>query len=294
MDPIVVTFAVGGLALVAGVGVVAGYLREAPVPVEPPGDPLEDRRAVLERSLADLEDAHASGALDGPSFERLRQQTRERLARVTRALERRSPDAAPAVATAGRASASSARTEHRHVPAWAVALLVGAAVMAVAISSLTRDARPTPSAEAAAPGGTEDPLAFYERRVEDHPDDLAARLDLAHRYLDAGRIEESLQQYAVALDLDPDDAEAHAHVGMILYLSDRPKEALASVDRALATDPRYPEALFFRGVILLRGLERPQEAIDAFEAYLDAAPFGVERDNAKELIAEAEEALAAR
>lgn len=293
MDPIVVTFAVGGLALVAGAGVVAGYLREAPAPFEPPVDPLEDRRTALERSLDDLEEAHASGALDGPSFERLREQTRERLARVNRALERRSSDAASAVATAGRASASSRRTDRR-VPAWAVALLVGAAVIAVAISALSRDAQPTTSAEAAASGGTEDPLVFFERRVEDHPDDLAARLDLAHRYLDAGRIEESLAQYAAALDLDPDDAEAHAHVGMILYLSDRPQEALESVDRALATDPRYPEALFFRGVILLRGLERPREAIDAFEAYLDAAPFGVERDNAKELIAEAEEALATR
>ena len=39
------------------------------------------------------------------------------------------------------------------------------------------------------------------------PNDLAARLDLAHRYLDVGMIEESLSQYAVALDLDPDDAE---------------------------------------------------------------------------------------
>lgn len=293
MEPIVVTFAVGGLALVAGVGVIAGYLREAPAPFEAPSDPLEDRRTALERSLDDLEEAHASGALDRPSFERLREQTREHLARVTRALERRSPDAASAVATAGRASASSPRTDRR-VPAWAVALLVGVAVMAVAISALSRDAQPTTSAEAAAPNGTEDRLAFFERRVEDHPDDLAARLDLAHRYLDAGRIEESLQQYAAALDLDPDDAEAHAHVGMILYLSDRPQEALSSVDRALATDPGYPEALFFRGVILLQGLERPQEAIDAFEAYLDAAPFGVERDNAKELIAEAEEALATR
>lgn len=298
MDPLVVTFAVGGLGLVAASGVIAGFLREAPAPVEPPADPLEDRRTALERSLDDLEEAHASGALEGAAFERLRDETRERLARVTRVLERRGEApgrAATAAATADGAAAPPppARTEQRRVPAWAVALLLGGAVVAVAISSLARDAQPQQTAKAVAPEASDDPLVFFEQRVEDHPDDLAARLDLAHRYLDAGMIERSLEQYAVALDLDPDDAEAHAHVGMILYLSDRPEDALASVDRALETDPRYPEALFFRGVILLRGLDRPQEAVSAFEAYLDAAPFGVERENAKDLIAEAEQALAA-
>ena len=101
-----------------------------------------------------------------------------------------------------------------------------------------------------------DPLGFFERRVKEHPDDLAARLDLAHRYLDAGMVEDALSEYAVALELDPDDAEALAHVGIILYQNGRPEEALRSVDRALSTDPRYPEGLFIRGVILLRGLDR--------------------------------------
>jgi tetratricopeptide (TPR) repeat protein len=123
--------------------------------------------------------------------------------------------------------------------------------------------------------------------VKEHPDDLAARLDLAHRYLDAGQAGKALSQYAVALDMDPDDAEALAHVGLIFFQAERYDDALKYVDHALRTDPRYPEALFIRGVILLRGLHRPQDAITAFEAYLDAAPFGVERQTAQDLIDEA-------
>jgi len=176
-------------------------------------------------------------------------------------------------------------TEPRRVPPWAVAVLIGGTVLAVVIASLARDAEP--QLQASTPQASDDPLAFFERRVKDHPDDLAARLDLAHRYLDAGMVERSLSEYAVALELDPDDAEALAHVGIILYQNGRAEEALRSVDRALSTDPRYPEALFFRGVILLRGLDRPQDAISAFETYLEAAPFGTERQTAKDLIAEA-------
>ena len=290
MNPIAVAFAVAGLALVAGVGVIAGFLREAPAPVEPLADPLDDRREALLRSLADLEEAHASGALDGAGYLRLREQTEGRMARVLRALDRR--DAAPpgnattialegAPAGGGRGSAA----EPRRVPPWAVAVLIGGTVLAVVVASLARDAEP--QLQASTPQASDDPLGFFERRVKEHPDDLAARLDLAHRYLDAGMVEDALSEYAVALELDPDDAEALAHVGIILYQNGRPEEALRSVDRALSTDPGYPEGLFIRGVILLRGLDRPEEAISAFETYLDVAPFGVERQSAKDLIAEA-------
>jgi tetratricopeptide (TPR) repeat protein len=292
VNPIAISFAVAGLALVAGVGVIAGFLREAPAPVEPLADPLDDRREALLRSLTDLEEAHTSGALEEAAYLRLREQTVGRIARVLRALDRRDtgpPGSATAVALED-APAERGRTptvaEPRRVPPWAVAVLIGGTVLAVVLASLARDAEPRLQATASQQP-SDGPLAFFESRVKAHPDDLAARLDLAHRYLDAGMVEDALSEYAVALELDPDDAEALAHVGIILYQNGRPEEALRSVDRALSTDPRYPEGLFIRGVILLRGLDRPEDAISAFETYLEAAPFGVERQTAKDLISEA-------
>jgi tetratricopeptide (TPR) repeat protein len=288
VNPIAISFAVAGLALVAGVGVIAGYLREAPAPVEPLADPLDDRRDALLRSLADLEEAHAAGALEEPDYVRLREQTEGRMGRVLRALDRRdaagsSTSTAVALEDAPAGGRRTSAAEPRRVPPWAVAVLIGGTVLAVIVASLARDTEP--QLQASAPQTSEDPLRFFEQRVKEHPDDLAARLDLAHRYLDAGMVEDALAEYAVALELDPDDAEALAHVGLILYQNGRPEEALRSVDRALSTDPRYPEGLFIRGVILLRGLDRPEDAISALETYLDAAPFGVERQTAKDLIA---------
>jgi tetratricopeptide (TPR) repeat protein len=291
VNPVLAAAALAGLGMLAAAGVVAGFTRRDPAPLEPPDDPLEDGRLALVRSLADLEDAHAAGALDEDEYVRLRDATDARMARVVRALERREQTPAP-VRVASRSAADDAPTEARRVPPWAVATLISGVVLAMMVAALVRDAEPTADAASAPPVSAPDPLAFFEERVRDHPDDLAARLDLAHRYLDSRMIEEALAEYAVALELDPDDAEALAHVGYILYLGERPEEALASVDRALETDPAYPEALFFRGVILLDGLERPDEAIDAFEAYLDAAPFGVQRGQAQELIEQAREAAA--
>jgi tetratricopeptide (TPR) repeat protein len=90
------------------------------------------------------------------------------------------------------------------------------------------------------------------------------------------------------LELDPNDAEAYAQIGLILLIGDRPNRALDTVDRALEIAADYPEALFYKGVILLDdAIDRPQEAIDALERYLQVAPFGAERDRAQKLIHDA-------
>jgi tetratricopeptide (TPR) repeat protein len=294
VNPFAALLAVAALTAVAAAGVAAGFRRRDPVAIEGPADPLEDRRLSLLRSLADLDEARAAGALEDAQYGRLRRETESRMARLLRAIDGRSvaragdgngePVAVTADATAIVRVPASGR-----VPPWAVASLLIATVMSVVVAGLLRDTEPAPSTARTATTG--DPFAFFEDRVREHPEDLAARLDLAHRYLDAGRIDEALAEYAVALELDPDDAEARAHVGMILYLSGRPEDALASVDRALETSPDYPEALFFRGVILLCGLDRPAASIAPFEAYLAAAPFGLERSTVGSLLADAERGI---
>ncbi|HSJ50734.1 MAG TPA: tetratricopeptide repeat protein [Actinomycetota bacterium] len=279
MNQVLAAVSVAALALIAAAGVVAGY-RRRPVPLEAPVDPLEERRRTLLRSLADLDEARATGALVDPEYERLRSETEGRLAGLLRAIDRRERLGGTAPVESGRPG---------RIPVWAVATLLVATAGAVAVAGLIDNAEPSP---APSPAASDDPFAFFESRVRDHPRDIAARLDLARRYLDALRLEDALAEYTVALELNPTDAEAHAHVGLILFLSDRPEDALAEVDRALETAPDYPEALLYRGLILLRGLDRSAEAIESLEAYRDAAPFGAERETAEELIAQAERALA--
>jgi cytochrome c-type biogenesis protein CcmH/NrfG len=278
VDPFWAAACLAGLASIAAAGVVAGYRRPA-IAMEPLDDPLDERRLVLLRSLADLEESRASGVLDDGAYERLRSDTESRLARVHRAIDgRRSPD--PRRTRAG-ASGDAAR----RIPSWLVAALTVAVVAAVTVTGIARNAEPAPGAPLA---DANDPFAFFEQRVRDHPHDLAARLDLGQRYLDAARVKDALVQYRAALALDPEDAEANAKVGLILLLADRPRMALTWVDRALNTAPDYPEALFIRGWILLDGLDRPEEAVDSLERYLRLAPFGAERVQARRLIARAE------
>jgi cytochrome c-type biogenesis protein CcmH/NrfG len=308
VNPVIAALTVASLSAVAVAGVAAGFRRRHPPLIEGPVDPLEDRSLTLLRSLDDLEESWQSGALEETEYVRLRRETEARMARLLRAIDARSIAAQGSAITRDgrRASFRAAVGESAasggdvvpvaasgRVPPWVVAVLLVATVGSVVVTGLLRDAEPGVSPAAPSAAG-DDPFAFFEDRVERQPNDVAARLDLAHRYLDAGRIEEALAEYAVVLELDPDDAEANAHVGMILYLSNRPDEAMNSVDRALETAPNYPEALFIRGVIQLCGLDRPNASIASFERYLDAAPFGAERGIVQDLVTDAERGTTAR
>jgi tetratricopeptide (TPR) repeat protein len=132
------------------------------------------------------------------------------------------------------------------------------------------------------------PLSLLEQRVAEHPRDPAARLDLADAYLARGRIGDAVDQYLALARIDPGSPDAHARMGLVLYRAGRPREALEAVDRALEIDPVYPEALYERGVILLRGLGRPAPAAAAFRTYLEEAPFGAHRAEVGGLLREAE------
>lgn len=280
------------LLVLGGAGALTPFFRRGGVPdIEVPPDPFDERRMSLLLSIKDLEVARASGDLEEQEYEKLRLETEARLIRVLKIIEERSKDGL--VTSAG---AKQRDSRWGSIPRWAGAVFVTVSILAVTTAGLVRSMTDRPEgatftgsfSESAGSGGGKTPLAFFEARVQANPRDVAARLDLAHRYLDAGRVGEAIQEYTSALDLDPNNAEAHAHMGLLLYMTGRTDSALKAVERALSADPRYPEALFFKGVILLKGLNQPAPAREALQMYLELAPFGAEIEKARQYIKEAE------
>ena len=277
MRSVVVVAVLLVLTAVAVFGAARPYRRSAVPALEPLTDPLEDRRLSLLISLRDLETARGSGAIEEVDYSRLRTETEGRMARVLRAIDakeqtRASPDGSPGHRTPARAIA--------------VVLVLMAALGAGLVPSLMRsiqqrdDGGSTPIADTSS-------ISFFEQRVREHPHDVAARLDLAHRYLDAGLFGDAYRQYVAALSLDPNDVEALANLGILLHLSGKPDRGLRFERRALRIDPGYPQALFYEGVILLKGLDRPAAAVAPLRAYLRASPYGSEGDQARKFLAEA-------
>jgi cytochrome c-type biogenesis protein CcmH/NrfG len=300
VSPLTLLAAVG-LTAVAAVAVLWPYQRGSAAALQRLADPLEDERRRALRQLRDLDEDRGAGKLDEAGYRDARAEAEARAVTVLRALEAREGTGELAgslrevrrPAPSGAAPHPGGRLPGRRWPRRAVAALVGVVVVAGAAALLDgavgdRGTGQLPTGQAAtgdAPGGPgAASLEGLERRVREHPGDVAAHLTLAERYLDAGRLKEATLGYLGALKLDPGNVEANTQFGLLLFRSGLPEPGLRSVDQALAADPRYPEALYAKGLILFMGLRQPKAAVPSLRTYLQVAPFGEHRDLAEQLL----------
>lgn len=147
-------------------------------------------------------------------------------------------------------------------------------------------------------------IAMWQASVQSNPGNARAQFQLGYAFYQDGRCAEANTHYAQAaalgkpdyellvdwaLSLDcagspdaaigklaaatalKDDSHAWATLGMIYGKSNRPNEALAALNRALAINRRDANALAYRGNVHLVG-GRAAEAIADFEAALRLAP----------------------
>ena len=300
MSPLTLLAAVG-LTAIAAVAVLWPYQRGSAAALQRLADPLEDQRRRALRHLRDLDEDWGAGKLDEAGYRDARAEAETRAVAVLRALEARegTGELAGSLREVRRPAPSGAtrrpggRLPGRRWPRRAVAALVGVVVVAGAAALLdgavgdrgTGQLTTGQAATGDAPGSPgAASLEGLERRVREHPGDVAAHLTLAERYLDAGRLKEATLEYLGALKLDPSNIEANTQFGLLLFRSGLPEPGLRSVEQALAADPRYPEALYAKGLILFMGLRQPKAAVPSLRTYLQVAPFGEHRDLAEQLL----------
>jgi Tfp pilus assembly protein PilF len=121
--------------------------------------------------------------------------------------------------------------------------------------------------------------------VKAHPRDVAKHLTLAHAYADGGAGQLAAVEFLAILRLDPGNAEANTALALLAFEVGQTTEAKDMLDRVLARDPKYPEALYVRGLVLLSGLHQPRAATRDLDAYLAVAPYGSHRTAAQTLLA---------
>ncbi len=88
----------------------------------------------------------------------------------------------------------------------------------------------------------------------------------------------AIEKFRTAVELVPSFHQAHSSLGYALRKTGQYEESLAAYDRALAIDPRYTEAIEYRGEAYL-GLDRLEEAKGAYMQL-----FQLDRERAAELM----------
>jgi cytochrome c-type biogenesis protein CcmH/NrfG len=112
-------------------------------------------------------------------------------------------------------------------------------------------------------------VAALQDLVEARPDDVEARLRLAHRYFDDRAYDEALAHYLVILD-GQRQPEALSHAAWIAFQSGDARAADRLLAESLQRAPDNPETLWFLAHVRLYGFDDARGAVAALETLLDA------------------------
>lgn len=263
---------------------------------------LEAERDFLLRSLDDLEAERAAGGIDDESYRALHDDYTARAAAVVRAL-RDGVDARP------RSQPSSGGRRLLvigGVVVFALVLGVGlAAALGARLPGQTASGNSGPDVVASTSPGPSERRQALEAAVEADPSDTTSRVLLARLVEADGDLAGALELYDEVIALDPGSAEAHAQSGRILYLTATSgaapdadvarlvEDSRARLDRAVELDPEYPDARYFRAIVLAYEYGEFQAAQNDLQRYLVAAPNGLFVDDARKLLADVTNALEA-
>ena len=221
---------------------------------------LERERDFLLRSLDDLEAERAAGDVDENDYEQLRDAYTARAAAVLRAIDGEQETLLPGEAEyldeqeAARRYARRRRTQRTVGAVVLVALLaVGAGAL---VATFAGERTPGQQVSGSLPG-TESGL-------------LARARDALSR----GKALDAVKAYDAVLRRDPQNAEALAYRGWVLRLAGLTDKGLESIDQAIAADPSYPDAHFFKGMILEQDKKDPAGAVTELRTFLASNPKG--------------------
>jgi tetratricopeptide (TPR) repeat protein len=227
---------------------------------------LEEQRRFLLQSLKDLDREHEAGDIDGDDYRTLKDDYTARAAAVLHAIDQRK---------AGLAQQQRGARRRRSTK-W-TALVVAAVVVVgigggVLVASSSGQRVPGQTATGNVPSNVSDQLA-------------AAQQDLAQ-----GKAVDALKLYEQVLKQDPKNAQALTFKGWILESANLHDQALASLDAALAADPTFAMAHYFKGAVLFQGKGDPAGAVKEFEAFLASNPPADAAKTAQDALNQAKQA----
>jgi tetratricopeptide (TPR) repeat protein len=211
-----------------------------------PANLIEERDFLL-RSIEDLERERAAGDISDDDFRELHGYYTARAAGVIRALAGDLLDLAPDL------DDTEPRRRGRPVIV-VVSILLAGVLTGWGIAASWGERLPGESASGSIELASTDQLAR------------------ARVLLNQGDAVGAIKAFDRVLRDDPRNPEALAYRGWLLRLAQLPDRALEYIDRAIESDPSYPDAHFFKAMILYEDRHDPRAAVPEFRLFLASHP----------------------
>jgi tetratricopeptide (TPR) repeat protein len=228
---------------------------------------LAAERDFLLRSLDDLELERAAGNIEPAEYDRIKDDYTARAAAVLRAMR-------DGIDTRVQPAPLSGRRRGVVIGGIVVFALIAAFLLTTALGNRLPGQSVTGNAQTI--------------------DAAQARITKATGLMNKNDYFGALKEFDAAYKLDPKNALARAYTGWMVFLLRSAVDEKASVakaqqleDDAIALSPSFPDAHFFKGMVLLQGKQDPAGAAAEFEKFLQIVPTGPEADRVRALLQQA-------
>lgn len=119
---------------------------------------------------------------------------------------------------------------------------------------------------------TPDQINNLESAARMAPKNPAGWIALGNALMDTRQYPAAIDAYQKALALDPNNVDVRVDMGTCYRGAGKPEKAIEEYRKAIKINPRHLNAQRNSGVVLAFDLNKPQEAVKAFEKYLELAP----------------------
>lgn len=295
---------------------IARIKREAAIEAPPPpelesGSPraeLLQEQARLYADLRELDFDYRAGRLSETDYLDLRNTLESEAVLVLKKLE-----AAPAKRAAAAPKASEGRpsiekktraTEMASRPRWQL-VAGGAFLLFFGITVgvlLTKSMRPRGSDQDSITGdfltgtgsGGVAGGAGMARMGASSSRDIPALLAQGRAAYERQEYSKAIEAFKNTLAVEPNQPEAHAYMGLILAQAGHADGALMAFERALSTNPKFPLALWGKGMLLYQGKQDFAGARATLQSLLEILPAGEEKNQIQKTLVEIDEASKGR
>lgn len=127
-------------------------------------------------------------------------------------------------------------------------------------------------APAAMDGDRQKTIDSLKAQARENPNDVQPWIQLGHQYFDANRPDEAIAAYEKALAIQPDNANVWTDLGVMYRRNDQPQKAIDAFDRAMNIDPAHEISRFNKGIVLFHDLKDEPGALAAWESLLALNP----------------------
>lgn len=126
--------------------------------------------------------------------------------------------------------------------------------------------------------------------LQKHPNDPDLLAKIAHDYMAAQQFQSAQQYYEKSVAAKPKVDTLNELAFVYVKLGDLDR-GIATLNRALATDPKNPQVLYNLGYFEWKGKADPKAAIAAWQAFLKADPNSPKKGQVEEMLAQAKKHL---